>query len=69
MCSGGLTILACQTMKFITIPSLAMTTDASTFVWGATLDSVRTGGELSYEESLEHINVLELTAVYLAWSH
>ena len=30
---------------------------------GATLDSIRTGGALSYEESLEHINVLELTAV------
>ena len=40
-----------------------MTTDASTFGWGATLNSIRTGGALSYEESLEHINVLELTAV------
>ena len=44
-------------------PSLTMTTDASTFGWGATLNSIRTGGELSYEESLEHINVLELIAV------
>ena len=43
--------------------SLTMTTDASTFEWGATLDSIRTGAALSYEESLEHINVLELTAV------
>ena len=40
-----------------------MTTDASTFGWGATLNSIRTRGALSYEESLEHINVLELTAV------
>ena len=30
---------------------------------GATLNSVRTGRALSYEESLELINVLELTAV------
>ena len=44
-------------------PSLTMTTDASTFGWGATLNSIRTGGELLYEESLEHINVLELIAV------
>ena len=30
---------------------------------GATLDSIRFGGALSYEESLEHINLLELTSV------
>ena len=44
-------------------PSLSLTTDASKSGWGATLNSLRTGGTLSYEESLEYINVLELIAV------
>ena len=44
-------------------PSLSLTTDASKSGWGATLNSLRTGGTLSYEESLEHINVLDLIAV------
>ena len=44
-------------------PSLSLTTDASKSGWGATHNSLRTGGTLSYEESLEHINVLELIAV------
>ena len=44
-------------------PSLSLTTDASKSGWGATLANIRTGGLLSYEEALKHINVLELSAV------
>ena len=44
-------------------PSLSLTTDANKSGWGATLANIRTGGLLSHEEALKHINVLELSAV------
>ena len=47
-------------------PSLSLTTDASKVGWGATLASIRTGGLLSHEEAQEHINVLEVTAIFFA---
>lgn len=47
-------------------PSLVITTDASRLGWGAVLHSHRVSGVWSKKESLDHINSLELKAVFLA---
>lgn len=39
-------------------------TDASTKGWGATCDDLETGGRWDVEEKEDHINVLELKAIY-----
>ena len=44
-------------------PSSSMSTDASMTGWGAIWNDLSTGGLFSEEESLEHINNLELKAV------
>ena len=46
--------------------SLVLTSDASLSGWGATLPPHRVSGTWSKEESLAHINSLELRAVFLA---
>ena len=45
---------------------LVLTSDASRLGWGATLAPHRVSGVWSKEESLDHINSLELRAVFLA---
>jgi len=39
-------------------------TDASTKEWGAVRDAEKTGGRLSDEEAKNHINSLELMAIF-----
>ena len=46
-----------------TSPSITITTDASKTGWGGTVSGHRTHGLWTHDESLEHINVLELKAV------
>ena len=46
--------------------SLVLTSDASRLGWGAVLPPHRVSGVWSEEESLDHINSLELRAVFLA---
>lgn len=45
-------------------PAFVMNTDASGLGWGAIRNDVRTGGRWSDSEICEHINVLELKAVF-----
>lgn len=45
-------------------PDVVITTDASKEGWGAVLGSTSTGGRWSPDECIQHINVLELEAVY-----
>ena len=47
-------------------PQHTITTDASLLGWGAVMDSILTGGNWTYDESLHHINYLEMYAILLA---
>ena len=47
-------------------PQHTITTDASLLGWGAVMDSIPTGGNWTYDESLYHINYLEMYAILLA---
>lgn len=47
------------------LPRIVLTTDASNEGWGAVVEDNSTGGRWSVQEQCEHINVLELKAVYL----
>ena len=47
-------------------PDLVITTDASKKGWGAVHQSLKTNGKWSEQESLQHINYLELKAAFLA---
>ncbi|XP_068692317.1 uncharacterized protein [Montipora foliosa] len=47
-------------------PDMIITTDASKKGWGAVHQSFQTNGRWSQEESLQHINYLELKASFLA---
>ena len=44
-------------------PQHAITTDASLLGWGAVMDSIPTGGNWTYDESLHNINYLEMYAI------
>ena len=44
-------------------PNKCITTDASSYGWGAVMDSNSTGGLFSTSERKKHINVLKLKAV------
>ena len=46
-------------------PTVTLTTDASKLGWGAVLDTQSTGGLWSFTESQNHVNCLELLAVFL----
>ena len=48
------------------VPAMTIQSDASNTGWGACQGEVRTGGMWSKEESLNHINYLELLAAFLA---
>ncbi|XP_075785297.1 uncharacterized protein LOC142829500 [Pelodiscus sinensis] len=50
-------------------PSIQLTTDASLIGWGAHMLHYRTQGLWSHQESLLHINFLELRAVFNACRH
>ena len=50
-------------------PALTMTTDASKTGLGCSLHEAPTGGQWTPEEASEHINFLEIKAVYWACSH
>ena len=54
--------------KTITLsdPNFVLYVDASEEGWGAHVGDVETGGRWTFEESSLHINVLELTAIFLA---
>ena len=45
-------------------PSFKITTDALTRGWGAVFKNIFTGGQFSITETLLHINILELKAVF-----
>ena len=45
-------------------PELFITTDASLLGWGAVYEGKSSGGQWNEEESLLHINALELTAIF-----
>ena len=47
-------------------PSVMMTSDASSFGWGASKDGLSTGGCFTQLEMLDHINTLELKAALFA---
>ena len=47
-------------------PDLLITTDASMKGWGAVHQSFKTNSKWSEQESLQHINYLELKAAFLA---
>ncbi|XP_067668322.1 uncharacterized protein [Haliotis asinina] len=47
-------------------PSVALTSDASEIGWGATRGTQSTGGRWSRDETVQHINYLELLAAFLA---
>ena len=47
-------------------PDMLITTDASMKGWGAVHQSLETNGRWSQQESLQHINYLELKAAFLA---
>ena len=48
------------------VPSMIITSDASTTGWGACLGDTTTGGTWSAQEMMHHINYLELLAAFLA---
>ena len=47
-------------------PTVVMSTDASSTGWGCALHDTSTGGHWTAEEARNHINYLELQAIYLA---
>ena len=47
-------------------PTVVMSTDASSTGWGCALHDTSTGGHWTAEEARNHINYLELLAIYLA---
>ena len=47
-------------------PQHTMTTDASLLGWGAVMNSISTGGNWTYDESLHHKNYLEVYVILLA---
>lgn len=47
-------------------PTVVMSTDASSTGWGCALHDASTGGHWTTEEAKNHINYLELLAIYLA---
>ena len=47
-------------------PQRTITTDASLLGWGAVMNSISTGGNWTYDESLHHINYLEVYVILLA---
>ena len=54
-----------QSRSLLCIPSsVIITTDASLSGWGACVGTIETGGHWAHDE-VEHINILELKAVYL----
>ena len=53
----------------VPVPSLTLYTDASNLGWGAFLEGHSVSGQWSPAQQLEHINVLEMTAVLLALQH
>ncbi len=48
------------------MPEMMITSDASKMGWGATFGKLSTNGRWSHQETLLHINVLELKATFLA---
>jgi hypothetical protein len=48
------------------VTEMTITSDASKMGWGATFGKLSTNGRWSHQESLLHINVLELKAIFLA---
>ena len=47
-------------------PTVVMSTDSSSTGWGCALNDTSTGGHWTAEEAQNHINYLELLAIYLA---
>ena len=47
-------------------PQYTITIDASLLGWGAVLDDISTGGNWTYDESVHHINYLEMYAILMA---
>ena len=47
-------------------PQYTITTAASLLGWGAVPDGISTGGNWTYDESLHHINYLEMYAILVA---
>ena len=47
-------------------PDFELFVDASELGWGAHANNVETGGRWTFQESQDHINVLELRAIYFA---
>ncbi len=47
-------------------PDVSINTDASSTGWGGILGAVETGGQWTPDEQVQHINYLELLAVYLS---
>ena len=58
-------IVEAQNILSRNAPTVTLTTDASKLGWGAVLDTQSTGGLWSSTESQNHINYLELLAVFL----
>ena len=58
-------IVEAQNILSSNAPTVTLTTDASKLGWGAVLDTQSTGGLWSSTESQNHINYLELLAVFL----
>lgn len=48
------------------LPDITMSTDASSSGWGCSLGQIKTGGNWTQDEAQNHINYLELFAVFLA---
>jgi hypothetical protein len=48
------------------LPKITITTDASMRGWGAVLGAISIGGRWSSEEQNNHINTLEMMAIFLA---
>lgn len=47
-------------------PQVVLQTDASLLGWGAVMNDIKTGGRWNYDEKENHINYLELLAVFYA---
>ena len=48
------------------LPKITITTDTSMRGWGAVLGAISIGGRWSSEEQSNHINILEMMAIFLA---